>query len=121
MLTRLFNLDPPQTLSVKLGFIGVYIIFAKNIDCRFLLKLLHLDCTNKYQRFLASAKIRKMCHKFFLKLSDLQPLNRIIVCCIGVLVFSFQGLQFLALVVIFLIFLKSNFALLFLSVTKCTI
>ena len=63
--TCLYNPDPlkPHFYIVKLGFIGVYIIFLfllKNIDCGYSLEPPRRGGSKKYPQYMFSAEIRKI-------------------------------------------------------------
>ena len=63
--TYLYNVDPlkPHFFIVKLGFTGVYIIFlifAQNMDCAYLLEPPHQGSSNKYLQSMFWAKIWKI-------------------------------------------------------------
>ena len=61
--TCLFYFDPlkPNFYIVKLGFIGVYIIFflflLKNIDCGYSLELPRRGCSDEYAQSMFGAEI----------------------------------------------------------------
>ena len=60
--TYLYNFDPlkPHFYIVKLGFIGVYIIFhisAQNIDCGYSLELPLRGSSNEYSQSMFCAEI----------------------------------------------------------------
>ena len=60
--TYLYNFDPlkPHFYIVKLGFIGVYIIFlisAQNIDCAYSLEPPHRGGSNEYPHAMFCAEI----------------------------------------------------------------
>ena len=68
--TCLCNFDhlKPHFYIVKLGFIGVYIIFhisAQNIDCGYLLELPHQGSSNEHPHSIFWAKYEKYWNFFF--------------------------------------------------------
>ena len=72
--TGLYNFDPlkPHFYIVKLGFIGVYIIFlisAQNIDCGYLLEPPHRGSSNEYPQSMFWAEIWKISEFFIWKFS----------------------------------------------------
>ena len=75
MKTYLYNFDPlkPHFYIVKLGFIGVYIIFlisAQNIDCGYPLEPPRRGGSNEYPQYMFWAEIWKISNIFIWKFSS---------------------------------------------------